>query len=77
MIFIILRFGRLNDSPRKGKIDASSLLDDSEAEISRDELAVVLVETIENESTYHKTFEVSSGETPILAAIASNKEGKT
>jgi uncharacterized protein YbjT (DUF2867 family) len=71
MIFTIIRSGRLNDSPGKGKIHASSLLNDSEAEISRDDLAAVLVETIENESTYHKTFEVSSGETPILEAIAS------
>jgi hypothetical protein len=69
--FTIIYSGSLMDRPGEGNIHASALLNDSEAEISRDDLAAVLVETIENESAYHKIIEVSSGETPISEAIAS------
>lgn len=71
LTYTVVQPGSLNDKPGEGQIAASVTLDSSTLEISREDLAEVLVTALEAESTYNKTFEVGAGETSIIKALAS------
>lgn len=71
LTFTIVRSGRLTNTPGSGKISISETLEDPQAEISRDDLAAILVESLETDATFNKIFEVSSGDTPIHDALGS------
>jgi uncharacterized protein YbjT (DUF2867 family) len=71
LTYTVVQPGTLNDKPGEGKIAAAVTLDSNTLEISREDLAEVLVTALNSESTYNKTFEVGAGETPITKALAS------
>ncbi len=66
--FTIIRPGQLVDKPGKGTIEAAENLD-STGEISKVDVASVLVEALENKAAYNKTFEIKAGETDIKEAF--------
>lgn len=66
--FTIVRSARLTNRPAAAGIDAGPELH-REGEISRDDLAEVLVACLDLPNTEGKTFEVLSGETPIRRAL--------
>jgi uncharacterized protein YbjT (DUF2867 family) len=68
LAYTIVRPGRLTHRPAAGRIDAAPTLG-REGEISRDDLAEVLVACLDLESTQSKTFELLKGETPITEAL--------
>lgn len=57
------------EKPGVGKIEAGSSLKKANPEIAKEDIASVLVEALENENTFNKTFEISSGDTAIKEAI--------
>ena len=71
LTYTVVQPGALNDKPGEGKISASISLESDELEISREDLAEVLVKVLKIESTFNKTFEVAAGDTPISDALAS------
>lgn len=71
LIYTVVQPGSLNDKPGEGKISAAISLDSDALEISREDLAEVLVKVLKNESAFNKTFEVAAGDTPISDALAS------
>jgi uncharacterized protein YbjT (DUF2867 family) len=71
LTYTVVQPGSLNDKPGEGQIAAAVTLDSNTLEISREDLAEVLVTALNSESTYNKTFEVGAGETPITKALAS------
>lgn len=68
--YTILRPGWLTDEAGTGKIEASSHLNKS-GSISREDVATVIVETIECERTYRQTIDFISGEKTIREALQS------
>ena len=64
----IARPGFLSDEPGTGKVTAAPEV--PRGEIPRDDVALVLAEVLEADSTIGKAFDVVSGETPVKAAIA-------
>lgn len=68
--YTIIRPVSLNDEAETGKINAKERLDDTSGEISRADVAAVIVEAIDNENTYRKSIEISSGATPIGGAFS-------
>lgn len=66
--FTIVRPGRLNDRPAATYIDAGERLG-RQGEISRDDLAEVLVACLDLPNTRGKTFEVLAGEQPLKQAL--------
>jgi uncharacterized protein YbjT (DUF2867 family) len=66
--FTIVRPGRLSNRPAATYIDAATRLG-RQGEISRDDLAEVLVACLEMPNTRGKTFEVLTGERPIEKAL--------
>ena len=66
--YTIVRPGRLTNRPAAGRIDAAPHLG-REGEISRDDLAEVLVACLDLDSTAGKTFELLKGKTPIREAL--------
>ncbi len=71
LTYTVVQPGSLNDKPGDGKISAAVTLDSDTLEISRENLAEVLVATLHAESTFNKTFEVADGDTPVSEALAS------
>lgn len=71
LTYTVVQPGSLNDKPGDGKISAAATLDSNGLEISREDLAEVLVKALEAENTFNKTFEVAAGETLISDALAS------
>jgi uncharacterized protein YbjT (DUF2867 family) len=67
----VVRSSKLTDKPGQGKIMLDETILDDSAEISREDLAEVLVEALDNRKTFNKTFEVSSGDAPIEQALNS------
>jgi uncharacterized protein YbjT (DUF2867 family) len=66
--YTTVRPGRLTNRPAAGRIDAAPALG-RKGEISRDDLAEVLVACLDLEGTVGKTFELLRGETPIREAL--------
>jgi uncharacterized protein YbjT (DUF2867 family) len=64
----IVRPGSLQDSPGTGLVDVSTELGRS-GPVPRDDIALVLAETLEAPGTIGLTFEVFSGETPVRQAV--------
>jgi uncharacterized protein YbjT (DUF2867 family) len=71
LTYTVVQPGLLNDKPGKGKIAAAVTLDSDTLEISREDLAHVLVSSLDSKNTFHKTFEVGEGSTTIDKALAS------
>lgn len=70
IVFTIVCPATLVDKPGQGTISAGGLDMESTSEISRVDAAAVLVESIQNEAAYNRTFAVSSGEKPIKEALS-------
>lgn len=68
--YTIIRPGPLNDNDMTGKIMAEKHLKNREGEISRADVATTIAESLNNENTYRKTFEILSGNKPIGVALA-------
>lgn len=68
LVYTIVRPGRLTDEPGTGRIRAAEVLEGS-GEISRDDVAAVLVECLEVEHTHRKAFEILEGDRPIREAL--------
>ncbi|MDQ3394823.1 MAG: SDR family oxidoreductase [Bacteroidota bacterium] len=68
--YTIIRPVKLNDEAEAGKIDAKKKLDDHSGEISRTDVASVIVEALDNENTYRKSIEITKGQTPIGGALS-------
>jgi uncharacterized protein YbjT (DUF2867 family) len=66
--YTIVRPSHMVDKPGNGLIQAGESLD-NEGEIPREDVASVLAEVLENEATYHKTYEITAGKTPIRDAF--------
>ncbi|MDQ3535655.1 MAG: SDR family oxidoreductase [Bacteroidota bacterium] len=68
--YTIIRPVKLNDEAEVGKIEAKAKLEDASGEIPRTDVASVIVEALDNENTYRKSFEITSGNTPIGGALS-------
>jgi uncharacterized protein YbjT (DUF2867 family) len=66
--YTIVRPTRLTDDPGAGQVEAGESVD--HGTISRDDVADVLATVLKTDTTIGKTFEVTSGRTPIDEAIA-------
>ena len=66
--YTIVRSTRLTDDPGEGVVEAGESVE--RGAISRDDVARVLATVLKADSTIGKTFEVTSGQTPIEEAIA-------
>jgi uncharacterized protein YbjT (DUF2867 family) len=71
LTYTVIQPGLLTDKPGDGKISAAVTLDADAPEISREDVAEVLVKTLEIEGAFNKTFEVADGEISIDRALAS------
>ncbi|MFI8576072.1 SDR family oxidoreductase [Rossellomorea aquimaris] len=67
--YTIVRPGSLSLNEGKGKIEASTSIEDKSRDISREDVAKVLVDSLTIEETNHKVFEILSGDTPIEEAL--------
>ncbi|MCD7036135.1 SDR family oxidoreductase [Metabacillus sp. GX 13764] len=67
--YTIVRPGPLTDDPETGKIMAETSLGQSDGEIPREDVAEVLVQSLENEYTKNLTFEILSGNLDINEAL--------
>jgi nucleoside-diphosphate-sugar epimerase len=66
--YTIIRPGGLTNEAGTGRIEAAEALG-RRGEISRDDVARTLAEALEMRATYHKTFEILAGDTPIREAL--------
>jgi uncharacterized protein YbjT (DUF2867 family) len=66
--YTIVRPTRLTDDPGEGLVEAGESIE--RGAISRDDVARVLATVLKADTTIGKTFEVTSGQTPIEEAIA-------
>ncbi|CEG26311.1 NAD(P)H-binding protein [Bacillus sp. B-jedd] len=69
LAYTIIRPSKPVDKPGKGKVEVAEALADEEGEIPKEDLASVLVEVLEMEGSFNKTFAVTAGETPIRQAL--------
>jgi len=67
--YTIIRPGSLTDDDGTGNIEAAERLG-RRGEITREDVARTFAAALEDENTYHKTFEILSGNTPIRDALA-------
>ncbi len=67
--YTIVRTSRGADKPGKGTVSIGSSFDENDMEIPYEDVAAVLVESLDNEATYNKSFEVTPGDTPIAEAL--------
>ncbi len=70
LVHTVVRPGRLTDDDGTGRIEAAVSLG-RRGRIPRDDVAPVLVECLDRESTHGRTFEILSGDTPIDEALES------
>lgn len=68
--YTIVRPGRLTDQEGTGRVSVSARLTET-GEIPRQDVARVLVAVLDAESTGHRVFDLVSGETPVVEALAS------
>ena len=66
--YTVVRPSRLTDEPGTGMVTAREA--DERGEISRDDVAATLLAVLDSPSTIGKSFGLTSGETPIVEAIA-------
>jgi nucleoside-diphosphate-sugar epimerase len=66
--YTIVRPGGLTEEEGTGRIDAAETLG-RRGEISRTDVARTFALALEAENTYHKTFEILAGDTPIREAL--------
>ena len=71
LTYTIVQPGAFTDKPGNGKISAAETLDSNELEISHEDIAEVLVMSLETEAAFNKTFEVAEGDTVITKALSS------
>ncbi|WP_214482435.1 SDR family oxidoreductase [Bacillus sp. SM2101] len=69
LVYTIVRPGRLSYDEGTGHISISKKLADYSGDISREDVAKVLVECLNIQNTYGKTFEILSGQTDIIEAL--------
>ncbi|WP_064092855.1 SDR family oxidoreductase [Rossellomorea aquimaris] len=69
--YTIVRPGALSFDEGTGKIIASSSITDKSSDIPREDVAKVLVESLNTEETNHKVFEILKGNTSISEALKS------
>lgn len=67
--YTVIRPGSLTDDGGTGTIEAAEKLD-RRGEIPREDVARTFAVALEDESTYHKTFDILAGGTPIHEALA-------
>src|SRR5215213_1535146 len=67
--YTIIRPGSLTEDEGTGDIEAAGRLG-RRGEIPREDVARTFAAALEDENTYHKTFEILSGDTPIREALA-------
>lgn len=67
--YTIVRPGALSFDEGTGRIEASTSIADKSRDISREDVAKVLVDSLTIEETNHKVFEILSGDTPVEEAI--------
>ena len=65
----VVRPGRLTNAPGSGRVDLAQRLGRF-GEVPREDVALVLLETLGNERTVHRVFEVLGGDVPVAEAIA-------
>ncbi|NHM32647.1 NAD(P)H-binding protein [Neobacillus terrae] len=68
--YTVILPGKLTDQPGTGKILVSEAGRGERDEISRDDIAAVLVEAIEIENVFNKTISVTAGKKEIAEALA-------
>ena len=66
--FTIVRPGRLTDDPGTWRVQVAERLD--RGDITRDDVAAVLVAVLDEDQTIGRTFDVVQGDTPIPQALA-------
>jgi nucleoside-diphosphate-sugar epimerase len=71
----IVRPGSLTDDPGTGLVDVSTELGRS-GPVPRDDVALVLAETLEAPNTIHLTFEVFQGDVPVREAVRALGAGR-
>ncbi|TLS35362.1 SDR family oxidoreductase [Pseudalkalibacillus caeni] len=71
LAYTIVRPGRLTNDPPKGKVEAAGSISDKSRSIPRGDVAATLAESLTNENTFGKTFELLSGEKGIEEALNS------
>lgn len=71
--YTIVRPGRLSNDPGIGNIEAAKHIENRsrERQIPREDVAHVMVASLDMENTYRSTFEVLSGDDPIRQALES------
>ena len=67
--YTVIRPGSLTEDGGTGTIEAAEKLG-RRGEIPREDVARTFAAALEDENTYHKTFEILSGDTPIREALA-------
>ena len=67
--YTIIRPGGLTEDEGTGNIEAAERLG-RRGEIPREDVASTFAAALQDENTYHKTFEILSGDTPIPEALA-------
>lgn len=67
LVYTIVRPGYLTNEPGTSKIKVGKKVD--VASIPREDVAKTMISTLEEENTYHKTFEMVSGDTQIEEAL--------
>jgi uncharacterized protein YbjT (DUF2867 family) len=65
----VVRPGRLTNAPGSGRVDLAQRLGRF-GEIPREDVALVLLESLGSERTVHRAFEVLGGNVPVAEAIA-------
>ena len=69
LTYTVIRVSKAVSKPGKGTIEAAESLDGEVADMPYEDVAAVLVEALDNENTFRKTFEVTAGETVIKEAL--------
>ncbi|SFS46243.1 SDR family oxidoreductase [Halostagnicola kamekurae] len=69
LTYTIVRPGELTTEEGTGRVRTAADLERKDGDISREDVACVLVTAIPMESTYDRTFEVLSGDEPIETAL--------
>ncbi|WP_308314873.1 SDR family oxidoreductase [Bacillus sp. T33-2] len=69
--YTIIRPGILTNEPETGKINLEEkIMHYEKREITREDVAEVIIETIDRSNTFRKTFEILNGKEPIPQALA-------
>jgi uncharacterized protein YbjT (DUF2867 family) len=66
--YTIVRPGRLTNDPGTGQVEAAESV--KRGEVSREDVAAVIVQALDSDDAVGKTFELVGGSTPIREALA-------